>query len=80
MKRYIMVIPYIDGVASSNYEATAADIAEAHPKCKTCKQYGWITDDGDPELIEHVCDWDVLTIEDPALDYCRHHSELTKEG
>lgn len=60
--------------------ATPAEIAEAHPKCGTCRHYRWVTDDGDPELIEHVCDWDIITfIEDPALDYCRHHSELNTE-
>lgn len=66
-------------VIGKHRPATPAEVAEAHERCKTCKQYGWITNDGDPTLIDHVCDWDVLTIEDPALDYCRHHSTLTKE-
>lgn len=84
MKRYIMVVPYVDGVASSNYEATAADIAEAHPKCGTCRFYGRNSSLRvkpcnacmNPRSPYFVVADDIIN---PALDYCRHHSELNKE-
>ena len=65
--------------------ATPAEVAEAHPKCGTCgfwklnsapnrrSFYGCMN----PRSQHFVASIGSI---DPALDYCRHHSTLTKEN
>ena len=74
--------------------ATPAEVAEAHPKCGTCghkwthdvQYYGMIGYEF--PITVHDCTYEnnpkTLGFRpkriDPTLDYCLHHSELTKEG
>jgi hypothetical protein len=51
--------------------ATPAEVAAAHPKCGTCKWRHRSNLDGQSPMHDENID--------PALDYCRHHSELTRE-
>lgn len=64
--------------------ATPAEVAAAHPKCGTCRFYGRNSSLRvkpcnacmNPRSPYFVVADDIIN---PALDYCRHHSELNKE-
>lgn len=74
MKLYTLHgIKFYDDDKITAKPATPAEIAEAHPNCRTCG----LMRKGPHITSEPYCLYRAAV--DPDLDYCRHHSQLTKE-
>lgn len=66
-------------VIGKHRPATPAEVAEAHPKCGTCGFKLYSTRHGVDFCFSPASPMRAKIV-DPALDYCRFHSELNTEN